>query len=275
MARRSDPATETPGAAVAAPGPRDGWRPNPAQFGDGLPTLACQPLLDGPLLHAFTLQPANVSIRGGQDRAAATRRREQLCGALRADPSKLTTMRQVHGARIALVDDAVVGGCLPDVDGLIVDRPGIPLLALSADCPLVLVADAEGQALGLAHAGWRGTMAGIAAALVQSMIERLGVSPGALRAALAPSAGVCCYRVGPDVWQAADRLAQRERFFQERDGAMFFDLQSANRAQLIEAGVDPQRIHVSPICTICDDRFFSYRRDGAETGHAGLMAALR
>ncbi|MCH7812968.1 MAG: laccase domain-containing protein [Planctomycetes bacterium] len=275
MARRSDPATEAPGGAVAAPGPRDGWRPNPAEFGDGLPTLACQPLFEGPLVHAFTLQPANVSIRSGQDQTAATRRREQLCGALGADPSKLTTMRQVHGARIALVDDAVVGGCLPDVDGLIVDRPGIPLLALSSDCPLILVADADGRALGLAHAGWRGTLAGIARALVRSMIERLGVSAGALRAAIAPSAGVCCYRVGPDVWQAAEGLPQRKRFFQERDGAMFFDLGAANGAQLIEAGIDPQRVHLSESCTICDDRFFSYRRDGADTGHAGLIAVLR
>ncbi|MCP4250980.1 MAG: peptidoglycan editing factor PgeF [bacterium] len=275
MARQSDTAKEPPRSTVGDPAPRDSWQPNPASLCDGLPTLACQPLVEGPLAHAFTMKPANVSVRSGQDRAAATRRREQLCAVLEVDPSRLTTMRQVHGARIALVDDALVGGCVPDVDGLIVDRPGIPLLALSADCPLILVADVDGRSLGLAHAGWRGTVAGVARALVQSMIQRLGVSGDTLRAAIAPSAGACCYCVGPDVWQAADDLPQRERFFTKRDGALWFDLRSANRAQLIEAGVDPQQVHVSQNCTICDDRFFSYRRDGADTGHAGLMAVLR
>ncbi|MHC4091432.1 MAG: peptidoglycan editing factor PgeF [Planctomycetota bacterium] len=211
----------------------------------------------------------------GPDAPAAAERRQRLCTALGADASRLTVMEQVHGTGVAVVDEGATGRCIAGVDGLVVDRAGVPLMALSADCPLVLVCDPTRKVLGLAHAGWQGTLGRITSRLVHTLITAVDCDPGSLLAAIAPSAGPCCYEVGEEVLhRAGQQLPDHERFFSRRGGSLFFDLWLANIAQLNSAGISAERIDAARRCTICDERFFSYRRDGQTTGHAGLVAVL-
>jgi len=124
---------------------------------------------------------------------------------------------QVHGARVVRVDGAGLAG---EGDALLTDRPGLGVMGFSADCPLVLLADPAGPAVGVAHASWRSTVQRITARLVEAMAGELGASPDRLVACICPSAGPCCYEVGGEVVQAAvDALGLvAERFFRERMG---------------------------------------------------------
>lgn len=234
------------------------------------------------LVHAFTTCGFNMSLTSGPDVPATGQRRRQLCAALNLDFVKLTGAAQAHHAEIVPVDLALAGAGrdetstpVPHVDGFVTDTKGVVLMALSADCPLVLLFDPGRRALGVAHAGWRGTVACITQRLVGQMQHRFGSKPEALVAAVTPCAGPDRYEVQADVVRvAAARCDDYQAFFPTRDGRTFFDLRSANIAQLRASGVRADRIDASSICTISDDRFCSYRRDGSAGGHAALVAAL-
>jgi len=175
---------------------------------------------------------------------------------------------QVHGATVLHAD---VPGYAGPGDALWTDRPGLGVMARSADCPLVLVAGerSDGAAIwGVAHASWRSTVQGITARLVADLASA-GADPSRLRAGIAPSAGPCCYEVGEEV---RDRALKElgpgaAACFREREGSLHFDLWAANRAQLREAGLRDEAIVTAGLCSLCrNDLFFSYRREGAAAG---------
>jgi copper oxidase (laccase) domain-containing protein len=158
--------------------------------------------------------------------------------------------------------------------------PGLAVLGRSADCPLVLAAAplaAGGWAVGFAHASWRSTVAGITREMIAAL-ARLGGDPATITAAIAPSAGPCCYEVGDEVRDAAlaalgDDVA---RHFLPRGDRWHFDLWAANLAQLAAAGVAPARVTISGVCTICHgERFWSWRAQGPAAGRfAAAIAGL-
>jgi polyphenol oxidase len=235
------------------------------------------------LIHAMTLSDRNMSLTSGGPAAAAVEQRRGLCGVLGLPFEQLTVAQQVHGCEVVPVDDALAGRGRADhgeaigyVDGLHTQAVRRPLLSLSADCPAVVVYDPDARAVGVAHAGWRGTFAGIAARLVEGLRARTGTPPQRLLAAIAPSAGPCCYEVQDDVLRIArTRWPDPEQWVRRSAGRAYLDLWSANAGQLQAAGVPAERIDVAGLCTICDGRFCSYRREGRSTRHAGLVAALR
>ena len=236
------------------------------------------------LVHVVTGASANLATHLGAGAEHAVDQRQRVCATLGLDFDRLTSTRQVHGSEVFLVDSEAAGtgrglrdGNEPAADALMTDLPGVPLLALSADCPLVLVYDPARPAVGLAHASWKGTVSGIAARLVAAMRDRLGCDPSAMVAAIAPSAGPCCYEVGPEVATAAaaSRPDARQHFIDGPNGRPHFDLWSANVTQLTDAGLARECVTVAEICTICDRRFFSYRREGSGTGRFALIAAIR
>jgi YfiH family protein len=153
--------------------------------------------------------------------------------------------------------------------------PGVCLFLTFADCVPIVLCDPRQRAIGLAHAGWRGTLAGVGAVLTRAMIARFGCRPADLRAAIAPSIGPCCYEVGVDVGQPfAARWASATIPGRSPDGRATcrVDLWEANRQQLLEAGVGAENVQCARVCTSCNtDRFFSHR---AQHGKAGRFAAL-
>lgn len=203
---------------------------------------------------------------------------------------RLVRMNQVHGARVNLVAAAPVAGpqlddgddgqpweCFGDCDGLVTGGRGIDLAVLTADCvPILLVAPTHGAAMAL-HAGWRGTVAGIAAAGLQVARRALGIEPHDWRAALGPAIGGCCYEVeraiGDDI---ADRWGAMPEAWQPSAGRGQLDLRRANAAILSRCGLPAEQITFIGPCTACAwDRYYSHRRSGGNTGRQVSVIGFR
>ncbi len=224
------------------------------------------------LRHAFSTRPENLSPRGG----ANAEQRRRMVEDWGLNPQRLCYCEQVHQRQIGVVEDPWSGGPLAETDAVITVVPDLPLMTFSADCPLVLVIDPSRRVLGLVHASWRCTAGRLTARLVETMTTRFDCRPGDLLAGIGPGAGPCCYQVGADVFEAAAGLTDRQRYFQERSGALYFDLWEANRVQLLETGVPAENVDLAGVCTVCRaELFFSYRREGPGCGHFALLAALR
>jgi YfiH family protein len=147
-------------------------------------------------------------------------------------------------------------------DGLWTDEPGLPILALSADCLPVAIAriDASPPAVAVLHVGWRGLLAGIVEAGARALQD------DGLVAAIGPGIGPCCYEVGEEV-----AAPFRERFGEDvvRDGRL--DLWTSAERALLDAGVE--RVDRFDRCTACEpETFFSHRRDAGNTGRQGVIA---
>lgn len=186
---------------------------------------------------------------------------------------------QVHGARI--VDLDAVGRPDPGrADGLTTDAVGGPPLAvLGADCPGVLLVAPKRRALAVLHAGWRGVVARIVPAGVKRMRARYGARPEELLVGIGPGIGVERYEVSAEVGAriaaGAPHDARQAVLRPGRPGHAYADLRAAIRAQLLAAGVPSAHIEQHPACTYEDERFFSVRRDGPETGRHLLVACWR
>ncbi len=183
-------------------------------------------------------------------------------------------LEQVHGGEAIVYEK---GGCAGLADGLVTTTRGLLLVGKSGDCPIILIADRRGQAVGFAHASWRATVAGIAPAVVRRMVD-LGCEPGNLIACVGPSAGPECYEVGEEVRATVISAIgpHAATFFRLGPaGNPHFDLWRANVDALIRAGVPSQSIHVAGVCTLCrNDLFPSHRREGAAAGRFAAVMAL-
>ncbi|HEX3353886.1 MAG TPA: peptidoglycan editing factor PgeF [Terriglobales bacterium] len=239
----------------------------------------------------FTTQDSRPAVEKNRGRFL------QLLGAAskgRAWP--LVTVRQIHSDLIHCV------GSVPKSplagDGLITQTPGILLAILTADCLPVILVDSKRRAIGVFHAGWRGTAKRIVEKGVGEMQRCFGTSPGDIKAAIGPGVHACCYNVGPEVrTQFESQFEYGSKLFQEVEESdpvrekypllfltarapghsvlpkkIFLDLVEANRRQLLATGVAAKNISASPLCTACrTDLLFSYR---AEKGVAGRMMAV-
>ncbi len=207
----------------------------------------------------------NLSYRVGDERTYVEENRRQFFGALGFNPDHLAIPHQCHSDEVKIVTGP---GEFESTDALITRSVGLPLVVAVADCLPVVLYDPVTSVLAHVHAGWRGATQRIVAKSVQVMVEHFGVSPRTLIAFLGPSAGVCCYEVGPDV-AALFAPAYRE----DRGNRMFLDLKRVNVSQLFESGVNRSNIEVSAWCTICNPEIFhSYRRDHDRSGR--MMAAV-
>lgn len=177
--------------------------------------------------------------------------------------ANLATVKQIHSAICVAAEGRC--GVLGEGDALLEDQPGSAIAIKTADCIPILLVDQRHRAVAAVHAGWRGTVARIAARAVEAMRQRFGAEPRDLHAAIGPGIGKCCYEVGAEV--AAE--------FGER-GRTHISLPDANRSQLLEAGVTPERIYASNLCTMClAEEFHSFRRDGEAAGRLYSFAGIR
>ncbi len=200
-----------------------------------------------------------------------------LTGAARKDAFKaalsakdMIVLNQVHGADVHII----AAGERPSAgDGLVLFEPGVIGVIKTADCLPVILYALEGSACVIVHAGWRGTLARIAAKAVAAMAAR-GIAPGGIGAIIGPGIGRCCYNVGSDVAAAFRGAGFGGDVFEERDGTTFLDLRRANRATLAREGVG--RIDDVDLCTSCRrDLFFSARRDNGRPGRQVNFAMVK
>jgi len=256
--------------------------------GDGfeLPLLQSE-VVPPEFRHGFTTRRGGVSRppfdslnlggRWGDEAAAVAENRRRFEVAAGGGPVHFA--RQVHGRAVARVPAGAAPGAVAgvDADAVMTGAPRTAVGVYTADCTPILIADARTGACAAVHAGWRGTVAGVAAAAVQAMRAAFGTAPADLRVAIGPTIGPCCFEVGPEV------VAQVEAAFPgaRAAGAIVagaprehVDLPGLNRAALVAAGVAPAAVDVAGACTRCDEaRFYSYRREGGRTGQ--LAAFLR
>lgn len=180
--------------------------------------------------------------------------------------SAVAFCNQVHGTKIVAPRRS---GSAGRADGLVTAASGMGLMGLAADCPLILAADPVSGAVGLAHASWRGTVGKIGSELVSQLVSRYRADPADLVACICPSAGPCCYEIGPDVVQIASASLglRAQQFIERRINKTYFDLWAANLDELIQAGMDRSNIHTAGVCTLCrNDLFPSHRVEGDQAG---------
>jgi YfiH family protein len=208
----------------------------------------------------------NVGGKWGDDPEHVAHNRRRLAAAGGFDWARLFTARQVHGARVALVVDGTLPERVAETEADVVATavPGAVVGVYTADCVPILLADGDGR-VAAAHAGWRGTVAGVASAAVEALVS-IGAQRERLRAALGPSICARCFEVGEEVAAAFDELAP-SAVIRNAGNKPHVDLWEANRRVLVAAGVPADQIDAAPPCTMCEpERFFSFRRDGGQIG---------
>ncbi len=190
-----------------------------------------------------------------------------------AAPPAARFARQVHGRRLVAADAIDQSRAANiEADGLIARRPGEVVGVVTADCVPLLLVDPETRWAAAVHAGWRGTLAGIAEAAIAEA-RRAGCRPVAMAAALGPSIGGCCYQVDSAL---AVRFVERGYPAGKREGMYFLDLRDINRRILIRAGLSPEAIQYCGPCTRCrQDRYWSYRADPTESGRQSSWVGWR
>lgn len=251
----------------------------------------------------------------GRSRAAAENRRLFL-NVLLVRAFRVAALNQIHSATIYEVRTKasapafnLCGYQLPQIfrrrppgDALTTHDVRVLLEIRTADCLPILLVDTAGRAVAAIHAGWRGALARIVEKAVGEMRRHFGTRPEGIHAALGPCIGPCCYEVGEEVVDAfTGRFVNSAKFFQKardsagcafpgmpflsltppgharRDGSGYaLDLAAVAQDQLIAAGIKPDHIEASGLCTSCNrDLFFSYRRDGVSTGRMAAVIGIR
>ena len=228
----------------------------------------------------------DISYATGGDPAAVFANRERWAASIGVDAAASVAVRQVHGNTVDIVTADARGrgarsldtATVPAADALLTDARDTPLLLAFADCTPLLFHDPHRGVVGLAHAGWRGTVADIAGETVRALVRHYGSDPARIIVGIGPAIGPCCYQVDTPViaaWEAlgvADAAVAREVAPQGGRRQWRFDLALANRRLLERAGITPDHIEDAACCTAC--HVAAYPSHRAEAGRAGRFAAL-
>lgn len=211
----------------------------------------------------------------GDDPTAVQENHRRVFAALDITREQVVSPYQVHGKRVARVNTAHGGALIPETDALITDTPGLALMLRFADCTPVLFYDPVHHAAGLAHAGWRGTAAGVAPATIRWMAAEFGSRPADLWAGIGPAIGPAHYAVGPEVVTAiAQSLPAGTQVARRRDGQWYVDLPGAVALQLRASGVE--RVARSGLCTFSHtEEWYSHRAEHGRTGRFAVVVMLR
>lgn len=227
------------------------------------------------------LASLNLGVHRGDRPANVRENYRRLGAAVGFDPKNTVFTKQVHSDIVQRVgrQDCGRGLVFPVEearDGLVTDEPGVALTIFSADCTPVLLFDPVARAIGAAHAGWRGTAAGIAARTVEAMRREFGCRPENLRAAIGPCISQCCFETDSDVPEAmlAALGAEAQSAIRPAGEKYYVDLKQLNALWLRRAGVT--EIDISCDCTACQpQRFWSHRRVGNQRGSLAAVIMLK
>ncbi|MBI3685752.1 MAG: peptidoglycan editing factor PgeF [Actinobacteria bacterium] len=208
----------------------------------------------------------NVGHQVGDDPGAVAANRAELAREVGLPVDRVVWLNQVHGTRIALMDQAAAGA-VPDTDAVITAVPELALAVLVADCVPVLFADPVAGVVGASHVGRVGAAAGIVPLVLAAMV-RLGAEPARLRVVLGPAICGGCYEVPPELRDEVDSQLPGSAC-RTGQGTAGLDLRAGLARQLVDHGVT--EVHRDSRCTAEDGELFSYRRDGVTGRQAGLV----
>lgn len=200
--------------------------------------------------------------------------------------SSWTCANQVHGNRVHEVTQKDIGSgrlthedAVDQADGLFTREKGVLLTSFYADCVPLYFFDPVEKVAGLAHAGWRGTVADIAGQMVRAWVDGHGSQPDNIHAAIGPCIGSCCYEVDDKVARPIQNLLPESKgrvMVNKGGGKYMLNLKEVNRLLMIKAGISASRIEVSQWCTSCrTDMFFSHRKEGPKTGRMASFIGMK
>ncbi len=222
----------------------------------------------------------------GDDVAAVRRNHEIMYEALRVEAARTVTVWMVHGVDVVQAHAPVYNRrWLAQADGIMTDQPDLTLVMRYADCVPLLAYDPVRGVIGIGHAGWQGTVHGMAFNLIRAMQQGYGSQPQELRVGIGPCIGPDRYQVGEEVVQAVHQhfgtlngagagstpLLKRD----PQDGTAYFNLWEANRRDLLRAGVADEQIEIAGICTATYTQdWYSHRAEKGKTGRFGVVLRL-
>ncbi len=218
----------------------------------------------------------NLGSTVGDDLERVRQNRQLALAALGRDPASVYDVWQVHGVEVAIAE-APRSPVSPHLqaDAILTDKPGLTLMMRFADCVPILLHEPVCKVVGIAHAGWMGTVRGTVRFAVEAMQKHYGSSPADILAAIGPSIGPDHYEVGPDVVIQVQQAFGNDAasLLSAGSGSMKFDLWAANRLLLEQAGV--RQVEVAGLCTACHTGdWYSHRAEKGRTGRFGAMIAL-
>lgn len=245
--------------------------------------------------HAFTTRlggvstgeftSMNMAFNRGDNPQHVTENYKRFCGSAGFDYNTLVASAQDHHTFVRAVTSADHGvgiykpRDMESVDALITNEPGVTLVTYYADCTPLFFVDTKNRAIGLAHAGWRGTVGRIGEKVVKKMTELYGTDPKNIKAAIGPAISVCCYEVDDPCaahFFALKDLHSEHFIFPKCGGKYMLDLLETNRQILVAAGVPRDNITVSDVCTKCNsDLLWSHRATGGRRGTMAAMMSLK
>ena len=227
----------------------------------------------------------NLSFGRGDDPEKAMENFRRAAKAIGGDISDIVMARQIHETEIRLTGaydkgrgvtrDRYPGG----YDGLMTNERGVMLVTLHADCVPLYFLDTKNRAIALSHAGWRGTVNGMALKTLEKMKAAFGTEPKNLLVGIGPAISYCCFEAGSEVKaEFLEKLTFSAEYIRpsENEGKCYIDLKAVNRRILLDAGVAESSIEVSQECTKClGDRFYSHRRMGEKRGSMAAFLELK
>lgn len=226
----------------------------------------------------------NLGFHVGDNQETVLKNRQQLALSVGIPLDNFTFARQVHGSNVKIITEDLRGSgahqestAISDADALVTNVTHICLMVLHADCVPFLFFDTKRKVIGVAHAGWRGTLRMVVQNTIKIFMEKFCCSPNNILVGIGPSIGPCCYEIGPETIAEIRQVFRNENICLQNEnflGKGYFNLWEANKLQLIRMGVPERNIETAYLCTKCNHTaFFSYRHNPAGTGRfgAGIM----
>lgn len=226
----------------------------------------------------------NLSFNRGDKRENVIENYKILCNAENIDFNKLTLSHQTHTNNVVIVGNEDIGRGISkesfsDVDGLITNIPGVALVTQYADCTPLLFCDPIKKVCATSHAGWRGTVQQIGKVTIEKMVSEFGCNPKDIVVGIGPSIKQCCYEVDDPVYNAFSELKYinpDDIFIKKANGKYMLDLVKANFLILVNAGVNPENIDCSDVCTNCyHEDLHSHRATAGKRGNLAAIISLK
>lgn len=232
------------------------------------------------------LSSLNLGFSRGDRPENVNKNFDIICSALDIKKEQCVTLKQIHSTKIVKADRKLAGMGFADkpdrqeADGFVTNEKGVVLVTFHADCVPLYFVDIKNRAIGMAHAGWRGTAGAMAEKMLERMKLEYGTNPADVKAGIGPSIGVCCFQVDEpvkDIFNESFDFAEKYIYDDKSEkGKYKIDLWGINRELLIRHGVRPENIETGNLCTKCShDIFYSHRVMGEKRGTMAAFLFLK
>jgi len=220
----------------------------------------------------------NLAYHVGDDEKSVLKNRQLIIEKLlNPGPEYIYSALQVHGDNVLYVDKYTGhkdGNISTEADSLITNKRNIPIMVLGADCNLIIIIDIKEKAVGVVHAGWKGTLNGVLGKTLLEFKEHFNSSPENVLVFFGPSIRNCCYKVDSILINSFREKFGKEHYEYKEGKDFFLDIIKLNLIHLKDFGIQKDNIFDVRKCTGCNNGFFSYRREN-NTGRQAAIAMIR